>query len=100
MPSRASNAVLTVDSREARDIGISLERFCWAGGRLCRNLRRESQEHTLVMDGPDPAIHVFPHEGRKMWMAGGSPGMRGNNSRGSSHSPTTPPRRGWHARHG
>src|SRR5258708_5769257 len=41
MPSRASNAVLTVDSREARDIEISLRD--WAGEGLCRNLGRESQ---------------------------------------------------------
>src|ERR1700721_2087271 len=48
MPSRASNAVLTVDSREARDIEISF-RFPWAMllrvviGRFCRDLGRESQ---------------------------------------------------------
>src|SRR5580698_10395886 len=43
MPSRASNAALTVVSREARDIGISLGDFVRAGGRLCRDLRGRSQ---------------------------------------------------------
>src|SRR6478609_1308223 len=44
MPSRASNAELMVDSRAARDIGLSLRQIpVAAGGKLCRDLGPESQ---------------------------------------------------------
>src|SRR5260221_12237930 len=77
MPSRASNALLMVVSRPDRDIGISLTRGN-RGGDLrgfCRDLKAESQEHTLVMAGLVPAIHVFPRDDPKTRMPGASPGM-------------------------
>jgi hypothetical protein len=68
MPSRASNAVLMVDSRADRDIEISLGDIVGAGEGLCRDLRRESQDSLtcrpgepspLVIAGLDPAIHLL-----------------------------------------
>src|ERR1700730_3947135 len=60
MPSRASNAVLMVDSRADRDIEISLERFCWGRRRLCRNLGRESQGSLASRPGAREARFVVP----------------------------------------
>src|SRR5436305_7791949 len=57
MPSRASKAVLMVDSRADKDIETSLARgMTWA---LCRNLAKESQG---AIRGPDAAQRVALRE--------------------------------------
>src|SRR3981189_2863084 len=58
MPSRASQAVLMADSREARDIEISLGDFVEAGEGLCRNLERESQGSPARRPGAHQARFV------------------------------------------
>src|SRR6267142_844857 len=67
MPSRASNAVLTVASREARDIEISLASDFVGRGALSgfgdgeSRLPTASSQRTSppVIAGLDPAIHPF-----------------------------------------
>src|SRR5882724_1694324 len=67
MPSRASNAVLTVASREARDIEISLASDFVRRGALSgfgdgeSRLPTASSQRTSppVIAGLDPAIHPF-----------------------------------------
>src|ERR1700682_2977427 len=60
MPSRASNAVLMVDSRADRDIEISLRDFVGPGEGLCRNLQRESQGSPECRPGAREARFVVP----------------------------------------
>src|SRR5258708_185933 len=75
MPSRASNAVLMVDSREARDIEISSGGLAAAGKGLCRDSGAEGTAPCVGVERRARAgkgvVWVDGGEGRKREIPGG-----------------------------